>query len=298
MRLALLGCLFCLLAFSLISGKRWHYLLLEFPLFALFVARALEAPPGAPPPTRAALALPVVSVALLALLAWAARPLLAGRMAAAVDTRVLAAGGFGAAACAAALAACRPAAATVDVRRVAVASVLAACCVMLAFSHALRDVYDCVTVARQLARHQAAGHAVAVAGDHHGQWTFAGRLAKPPQTIARADVPDWLATHPQGRVVFVFGLGDGLPARTQAEFTHPYRGGWLALLAAADGPAAAIDCASGAHCATSMATTVRRGRLRASSSATRRPCATPAPNAKSGPARGPGWCCGWRRRRS
>lgn len=238
-RLVLLGCLFCLLAFSLISGKRWHYLLPEFPLFALFVARALEAPPGAPPPTRAALALPVVSVALLALLAWAAGPLLAGRMAAAVDTRVLAAGGFGAAACAAALAACRPAAAAVDVRRVAVASVLAACCVMLAFSHALRDVYDCVTVGRQIARHQAAGHAVAVAGDHHGQWTFAGRLAQPPQTIARADVQDWLAAHPQGRVVFADRLGDGLPERTQAEFTQPYRGGWLALLTAADTPAAA-----------------------------------------------------------
>ena len=43
LRLALLGTLFCLAFFSFVSGKRVHYLLPEFTLFALLAARALAA---------------------------------------------------------------------------------------------------------------------------------------------------------------------------------------------------------------------------------------------------------------
>ncbi|MEY3252417.1 MAG: hypothetical protein RL227_1390 [Pseudomonadota bacterium] len=232
-RLAVAAALLGLLAFSMLSGKRPHYLLPEFPLFALIVARALSPQLALRPPGRWALAVPALSLALLARAAWAASPVLNARLATPAEGLWLLAAGALAAACAAALAGCRPGAAALDVQRVAVASVLAAGGVMFGLDQALRQPYDLHAVAQRLARHQAAGQPVAVAGAHHGQWTFAGRLERPPQTLATAaEVPAWLAAHPQGRVVLAYGLRGVPPAGTKAEFTQPYRGGWLAVLAA------------------------------------------------------------------
>ncbi len=231
-RLAVLGCGLCLLAFSLISGKRWQYLLPEFPLFALIVARALAVRADPRPPGRWALAVPALTVGLIALGAFAAAPLLAGRMAVPADGHWLAAGGGLALAAALGLAACRPTDAARDVRRIAVASVIATSSVFLCAERALRESYDVVAVGQLLSRHEAAGRPVAVAGAHHGQWTFAGRLPRPPQTIDNDELPAWLAANPQGRVVYVYRLQAPLPPGTRAEFTQPYRGGWLAVLAA------------------------------------------------------------------
>ena len=72
-RFALFSALFCLVAFSLVSGKRPHYLLPQFVLFALLAARALCDVPR----SRWALTLPALGLAAIGVAAFVFAPRLA-----------------------------------------------------------------------------------------------------------------------------------------------------------------------------------------------------------------------------
>lgn len=234
LRLVAGSVLCCLLFFSLVSGKRWQYLLPEFSLFALLVARALaDSPDGVQrPPGRWSLLVPGLTLLALGGVAIAAAPRLAAQLDLADAGRWLPAGGVMAAACGAALLVRRPSSALVDVRRIATAAVLAAASLMVAADLALREPYDLSAVGQRLSQLEQADRPLAIVGDDHGQWTLAGRLRRPLLKLSAAQIGPWLAAHPDGRAVFVYRDPAQIPATARVELRHRYRGVWVAILAA------------------------------------------------------------------
>jgi 4-amino-4-deoxy-L-arabinose transferase-like glycosyltransferase len=229
LRLALLVALVGLVAFSLISGKRWHYLLPQFPMFALIVARALSGSAVG----RRRLLLPALGLAAVGVGAVAATPRLAAGLGGLGDARALYWAGAAMIAIAAALLTWRPRDALGEVRAVATATILSAVALLAAADVVLRQPYDVQAVATEISRVQAAGRPVAVNADYHGQWHLAGRLRQPLIELPSAEVPQWLAQHPEGRVVFIHRRDELPPPGTRVEFEQPrYRGGRLAIVAA------------------------------------------------------------------
>jgi 4-amino-4-deoxy-L-arabinose transferase-like glycosyltransferase len=230
LRLAAGGALFCLVAFSLMSGKQVHYLLPEFALFALFVARALDGRSAG----RWSLALPaltLLAVGSVALTA-AAVPGIAARLGIVDGARALYAAGALAVAAAVVLGMRRPQAALVDVRRVATAAIIATTAVLAGFNVAMREAYDIGVVAGKLAQFEREGRPLAVEGKYHGQWTLAGRLQRPLVELSGQQIGNWLGSHPEGRVVFVHRQSEQIPAGARVEYSRRYRGSTLAILAA------------------------------------------------------------------
>ncbi len=227
-RLALCSLLSVLLLFSLFSGKRWHYLLPQFPLFALLVARAVSLRPAA---GRWAQLVPALTLVVLGACAMLLVPRLAAGLAGVDDAAALHAGGAVAALAGLALAALRPATPATDVLRVATASVLATTALLVAVDVAVRKPYDLRPTARRLAQYEHEGRPVAITGSYHGQWTLAGRLRRPLDEIDPSQALAWLAAHPQGRVLFIHRQPAELPPAAHVEDLRNYRGGWLAVLA-------------------------------------------------------------------
>ena len=227
-RLVLLGMLFALLFFSIISGKRPHYLLPEFALFALFCARALVDRPG----TRWSLVAPALMLAAAGTAAIVAAPRLAARLAGLDEASALYAGGALAVVCGAALLAFKPGDALADVRRVATAALIAVCGLMVSFEVAMREPYDIDVVAGRLAQYEREGRPLAVEGNYHGTWTFAGRLRQPLAELGDHQVAAWLAEHPEGRVLFIYRQASEIPAGLSVQYSRRYRGAWLAILGA------------------------------------------------------------------
>jgi len=228
LRLALFGALFCLVFFSFVSGKRAHYLLPEFALFALLVARALATSATG----RWGLAAPALTLALFGAGVLIATPLLDARLGDGVDGAWLQGGGALALLAGAVLASRRPADPLRDVQRVATASIVAAFGLLVGFDVAMRGPYDLNAVAARLAQFEREGRPVAIEGDYHGQWTLAGRLQRPLVELPEYGLPAWLAANPEGRGVLVYRLPSKIPPGLRVEYARRYRGAWLALVAA------------------------------------------------------------------
>lgn len=227
-RLCALVMLVCLLAFTLISGKRWHYLLPEFVPFALLAARALSGSRG----TRWSLGVPAATLALYGVAAIVAAPRLSASLGGLADARALYAGGAVAITAAAALPGRHPGAALADVRAVAIATLVAFAALLASADFAMRKPYDVGSVAARIAAYQREGRPVAVEGEYQGQWHLAGRLREPLAEVATADVPRWLAEHPRGRVVYVYERDEALPAGTRIDMPpRRWRGQMLVILA-------------------------------------------------------------------
>lgn len=226
-RLALLVVLVCLASFSLISGKRWHYLLPEFAVFALIVARAAADTRGG----RWTALVPALGLAAAGLAAIFAAPQLGRRLGGLDDTSALVWGGVAALACCVGLLSWRPTDALRDVRRIALASILAYAALLAAVDVALREPYDVSAVAHRLAQLERDGHPVAIEGDYHGQWHLAGRLRRPLEEIDPGTAAAWLSAHPGGRVILTFRRPEDLPRGLTVEYTRLYRGNRLAIVA-------------------------------------------------------------------
>jgi 4-amino-4-deoxy-L-arabinose transferase-like glycosyltransferase len=227
-RLTLGTPLVVLLIFSAVSGKRWQYLLPQYPLFALLVARSLAAVGR---PRRGSLLLPALTLVLVGAAALLASPRLAARLELPDAAPALALGGVLTLCCGLVLPWRRPGPALQDVRRIATATVVAMSALLTGVVLALREPYDMHEVAARLAQYEREGRPLALNADYHGQWTLAGRLRQPLQELPADGAPAWLAAHPQGRVVFVYRQEAQLPAGLRVEYARPYRGGRLALLA-------------------------------------------------------------------
>ncbi len=227
-RFALVGAVFCLVFFSLVSGKRWHYLLPQFVLFALIASRALA---GSRAP-RLSMWVPGLGVAALGIGAIVAAPRVAARLGGLDDASALTWGGAVAVAAGLVLLLLRPSDAAADVRRIATATLIGVAALLAAADVAMHEPYDVSVVGAKLAQYQREGRPVAIEGEYHGQWHLAGRLTKPLIELPAQEVPDWLARHPQGRVVYTLGKAESPPAGAKVEYQRRYRGEQLLILAA------------------------------------------------------------------
>lgn len=240
LRLLALSLGVALVFFSAVSGKRWQYLLPEFPLFALMVARALAE--GGRDGRGAAIG-PALTLGALGAAALVAAPRLAARLAGLEDALALRWGGAIALACAVAVLLHRGGEPLAEVRRLATAAALAFSAVLVALVVAMREPYDLRDLAGRLAQYEREGRPVAINDNYHGQWTLAGRLRQPLEELSGERSGAWLAAHPSGRVLFLHRRPDEIPAGTRIERVRRYRGGWIAILAM-PAPAAAEGCAS------------------------------------------------------
>lgn len=228
-RLLLLTLSVTFIAFSLISGKRWHYLLPQFVPFALLCARALDGSRA----NRLAKAVPGVALIGIGIAAIAAAPRAAAGLGdAGARLPLWAAGAFTIVAGLALLR--RPLSdALTEARTVAVAMLLSLSAFFIAGDLLLREPYDVSRAAQQIAHDQAAGRPVAIIGDYHGQWHLAGRLHQPLVEIGAGELDAWLAKNPNGRVLLIHRRADDLPGGKRVVFEQPrYRGGRLAIIGA------------------------------------------------------------------
>jgi len=228
MRFLLVATLVPLAGLSLISGKQAQYLLPEFALFAVLVARALDDVPAARP-QRWSLAVPAVLLALCGVAVALAGVRISGA-APGPEARFAAVGaGLFVIACAAALAWRRPADAAAQVRDLACAFVVALAAVQLCTGVLLRDAFDLRPVAQRIRALQDRGLPVANVGKYHGQFHFPGRLRESIDVVQSEQVEAWLEAHPGGRVLAYF-RGDEYRGPGQAEYVQRYRGQRLAIV--------------------------------------------------------------------
>lgn len=222
-RLALALMLPALVGFSLTSGKQLHYLLPQFPAFALFAARALEGEQRRSRPWPAAIALAAIGIAALLLPHLTLPP----SVAALADTRWW--WGLPFFALAVWIALPRDVAAA-QVPKLAAASIVTLAALHVAYVRPLASAWDVRPLAGAIARLQAQGTPIAHDGAYHGQYQFAGRLAAPlPELDDVEDARQWLAAHPDGRLIVYFRDAGAL-RDFDAIATQPFRGRWAAIV--------------------------------------------------------------------
>jgi 4-amino-4-deoxy-L-arabinose transferase-like glycosyltransferase len=221
-----------LLAFSLISGKQLHYLLPVFPALALLMAVLMTRRDGSPRtdqryPAWALAALAVsaaVAVALgprIGLPAWTAAVQPAWMLlaaAAAVIAALLPAGGLWR-------------------RLTTLACVMVAVVVSvhLAARPLLAGAFDLKPLAERLGQWEDAGRPLSHYGKYHGQFHFLGRLKKPMAITGDQEIVEWVATHPDGKIVT---YQRRVPPQAEPDFVLPFRSRfitvWDASVVAAD----------------------------------------------------------------
>ena len=210
---------------SAVSGKQIHYLLPLFPAFALAAARLLDERPAV---SRADLLGPLALPAALAVGA-ACLPWIRGRYR--LAAWVLEVPPWSGLAVALAVAAALALVASRLERRPALlslAGVVLVCAVGLGLHGVFRSAFDVEPMARRVRALQAAGTPVAFAGDYAAEFNFAGRLERPLEVIPLRGAADWLAGHPDGRVVGT-RAATPLPGLGEAERVQPYRDDTLTL---------------------------------------------------------------------
>lgn len=225
-RLALAWAVPVVAMLSLISGKRAHYLMGMLPALALLGARALEPLLGRDGGRFATVPAAVLMLGAAGGLAWL--PTRAGRAGAppwgsafpaslAVVPLLVAVVWF--------------AVRRTDRRVLALAAGSALICggALVAFARLTAPAYDVTPAAQRIAEVVARGVPVAVVGDYHGQFQFAGRLREPLPVLRRDDVGGWLAGHPGGQLV----VNVRRPPDPPPPDAWLYRGGWLVLADAA-----------------------------------------------------------------
>jgi 4-amino-4-deoxy-L-arabinose transferase-like glycosyltransferase len=216
-RLALLLAVVTLVAFSLISGKQFHYLLPQFPAAALLVAHALDRPQAAGRPWLAMACLALLGIGAIALPHVALPPTVAPLHSVAPAWSAA----FFALAAWLGWSARAPA---TQVPVMAASSVLMVAAAFLAFVRPIAHAYDVGPVARKLAELQAAGRPVGHDGVYHAQYQFAGRLRRPVTELADHGAAErWIRDHPDGAIVLYFRPPLD-PAAYRPLVTQRYRG--------------------------------------------------------------------------
>ncbi|MEQ5777359.1 glycosyltransferase family 39 protein [Thalassospira sp. NFXS8] len=198
LRFCLLVAVFLLVAFSLISGKRVHYILPVLPLVSLIFARVI-----ADLPTRRIDQIPLAVFVIILGVAGLAAPFLPGffdKIPAWVGTLD---GWWGAFLLAAGIALV-----LLQARRVATVGVIAGvnlllvAMVFMIAAPRLQTDYNMRPMAVYLKSQQQAGHDVAYWGKYHAQFQFLGRLEKPiPVLLAADEVRDWVDAHSNGEII-------------------------------------------------------------------------------------------------
>ncbi|MEK7819489.1 MAG: glycosyltransferase family 39 protein [Pseudomonadota bacterium] len=219
-------------AFSLISGKQFHYLLPEFPALALIAARLMGDAAARDRPARDA-AVPALLVFALAAAA-ALLPVLpfAAKLQDRIEGMAFAWMALPAAVALVAGIAALSGRLAAD-KAPGVLALLGALLVVgihLAAYPMLARFYDVAAVSQRLKAWESEGEAIAHVAKYHGQFHFAGRLEKPIAVIGLADqdIPAWLAAHPKGKIVSYRDRPPG-PGEPQPLFQAPFRNDWVVV---------------------------------------------------------------------
>jgi len=229
------GTRFCLawmlpvfVAFSFISGKQPHYLVPLFPAFALLAARVLADRTGSRVGLPALLAAALGGVLILAASGQIAAlhdqvaalpPLWPGVLLILVAGMAWMAGRRGVS----------------PLLNLALLGAATLALVQLATIRSLGPLYDVKPMAQAIKQVQDEGRPVANAATYHAQYQFLGRLEAPLAELSGAELPRWLAAHPDGYVVIYLKDGRNLGA-ISARHKQAYRGGAAVLV---DAPTAA-----------------------------------------------------------
>jgi 4-amino-4-deoxy-L-arabinose transferase-like glycosyltransferase len=229
------GTRFCLawmlpvfVAFSFISGKQPHYLIPLFPAFALLAARVLadgsDTRVGLPALLAAALGGALILAAsgqIAALHDQVATlpPVWPGVLLVVLALAVWLGGRRG----------------MPPVLNLALLGGGTLVLVQLAAMHSLRPLYDVKPMALAIKQVQDEGLPVANAAKYHAQYQFLGRLEVPLTELHGAELPRWLAAHPEGYMVIYLKDKQNLDA-ISARHKQAYRGGAAVLV---DAPTAA-----------------------------------------------------------
>jgi 4-amino-4-deoxy-L-arabinose transferase-like glycosyltransferase len=230
-RLALAWVLPTVVAFSLIGGKQAHYLLPLLPGVALLFAVALDRGGFAVRVGLASIVLIAAGLVLAFLPGYAAtRPNLAlvsdtspvwGALVAAIGVAML-----------------------VFSKRIqgALWPALAMVAVVLLFKLALIQGpgvrYDVRKIAAEVHAAQERGQPIAHLGWHHGVYEFAGRLTKPLPALTLAELPAWVAEHPDGLVISFYRR---FRFRAEPIYTQPFRGVEVSIWNAKEALASGVD---------------------------------------------------------
>jgi 4-amino-4-deoxy-L-arabinose transferase-like glycosyltransferase len=194
-------------ALSLVSGKQAQYLLPLVIGFSLLAGRALDARPAA---SRRADMLPPALLLGAAGVAWCALALGAYRSQLPGWAHGLSpAPGLVLVAAALVLAWRPPSSLTRAEQVLAVSSLLVVAVAHVGVIRLAAPLNDAGPVGIHLRRLEQAGHAIAFVGKYHNQFHFAGRLTRPLEEVAAAEVGAWMAEHPEGRIVSYEGTGPG-----------------------------------------------------------------------------------------
>lgn len=198
LRFCLLVAVFLLVAFSLISGKRVHYILPVLPLLALVFARIL-----ADLPTRRIDQIPVAVFIVILGVAGLVAPFLPSFFAKIPAWVGLLEGWWGAFLLLAGLALL-----VIETGRVAAVGVIAGvnlllvAMVFMIAAPRLQTDYDMRPMAQYLKTQQQAGRNVAYWGKYHAQFQFLGRLEQPiPMLVDMDEVAQWVSAHPNGEII-------------------------------------------------------------------------------------------------
>jgi 4-amino-4-deoxy-L-arabinose transferase-like glycosyltransferase len=213
-RLALAWVLPTVVAFSLIGGKQAHYLLPLLPGVALLFAIALDRGGFVMRVGFASILLIAAGLVLAFLPTYAAtRPDLAfvsstspvwGALVVAIGIALL-----------------------VFSKRIrgVLCPALAMLAVVLLFKLALIQGpgvrYDVRKIAAEVHAAQERGQPIAHLGWHHGVYEFAGRLTEPLPVLTLAELPAWVAAHPDGLVISFYRR---FRFRAEPIYTQPFRG--------------------------------------------------------------------------
>ena len=97
----------------------------------------------------------------------------------------------------------------------------------------MAERHDLRSISKKIGSWQEQGIPVAYIGKYHGQFQFMGRLKQPISAVGQTDtdVSDWLAAHPEGRIIVISGAPS---TKSLDTFNYPYRGRYFTIFAVAD----------------------------------------------------------------
>ena len=230
-RVALAWVIPTLIVFSLIGGKQAHYLLPLLPGVALLLAIALD---------RAGFEIRVGLAAVVLLAAGVVLALLPGYAASRADLAFVSdtSPWWGAVVVAIAIALLLLAKRIRDPLWPALATVAVILVFKLAVIQGPGVRYDVRRVAAQVHAAQERGQPIAHVGWHHGVYEFAGRLTAPLPALTLAELPGWVAQHPDGLLISFYRR---FRFRAEPIYSQPFRGVEVSIWNARDALASGID---------------------------------------------------------
>ncbi|WP_417810687.1 ArnT family glycosyltransferase [Thalassospira alkalitolerans] len=202
LRMVLLIIVVLMIAFSLISGKRVHYILPVLPLISLVLARVISASNVSGVMARRIDLVPIaVFVILIGLVAIIA-PFLPLYFAKAPAWLVTLNGWWGLVLVVAGAVLIVAGARRGVVYRIAIVNFLLVVTVCMIAAPRLNIDYDMRPLAEHLKTQQDEGRDIAYWGKYHAQFQFLGRLQRPIQMlISHDEMLDWAKKHPDGEII-------------------------------------------------------------------------------------------------